>query len=97
MRVLLAGASGVIGRELLRLLTDQGNQVIALSRHPADEPSPAATWVASDALIKDDLLGALAPFRADGVISQLTALRNPRLDIGTCGRQISSAPSVRRT
>jgi nucleoside-diphosphate-sugar epimerase len=77
MRMLLAGASGVIGRELLRLLTDQGNQVIALSRHPVDEPSAAVTWVAADALIKDDLLGALAPYTADAVISQLTALRKP--------------------
>jgi nucleoside-diphosphate-sugar epimerase len=77
MQVLLAGASGVIGRVLLRLLTDQGHQVIALSRHPADESSPAVTWVAANALIKDDLLRALASFRADAVISQLTALRKP--------------------
>ena len=56
MRVLLAGASRVIGRVLLRLLTDQGHQVIALCRHPVDEPSPAVTWVAADALIKDDHL-----------------------------------------
>ena len=77
MRVLLAGASGVIGRVLLRLLTDQGHQVIALSRHPSDEQSPAVRWVAADALNKDDLLAALAPYRADAVISQLTALRKP--------------------
>jgi nucleoside-diphosphate-sugar epimerase len=77
MRVLVAGASGVIGRVLLRLLVDHGHQVIALSRHPADEPSPAVTWVAADALIKDELLEALAPFSADAVISQLTALRKP--------------------
>jgi nucleoside-diphosphate-sugar epimerase len=47
MGALLAGASGVIGRVLLRLLTDQGHQVIALSRHRAGALTPRRlpAWV----------------------------------------------------
>ncbi|GAA3123538.1 NAD-dependent epimerase/dehydratase family protein [Streptomyces rectiviolaceus] len=81
MRVLLAGATGAIGRPLTRALIASGHHVLALSR--SEESASAvrglgAEPVRADALDRDELLGAVAGLRADGVIHQLTSLRKPR-------------------
>jgi uncharacterized protein YbjT (DUF2867 family) len=47
--IVVTGATGTIGRELLRLLAAQGAEVKALSRNPPEaEALPGVTWVAAD-------------------------------------------------
>jgi nucleoside-diphosphate-sugar epimerase len=79
MRVLVAGATGVIGRPLVRELVAAGHQVMGLSRGPASgevltglgaEPIPA------DAMDRDCLLRAVQGRQADAVIHQATALKH---------------------
>lgn len=48
-RILLTGASGFLGREVLRRLLDAGNEVVAVSRHPSPAAVPAGViQVAAD-------------------------------------------------
>lgn len=61
MRVVIAGASGFVGRQLAPLLAGAGHQVVALSRHP--DPERAAEGVepvAVDIADRDQLEKALA-------------------------------------
>ena len=53
VRVLVAGASGVIGRQLVPLLGAAGHEVIALSRSPQE--TPGVRSVAADALDRQAL------------------------------------------
>jgi uncharacterized protein YbjT (DUF2867 family) len=47
--IVVTGATGTIGRELLRLLAAQGAEVKALSRNPPDaETLPGVSWVAAE-------------------------------------------------
>lgn len=47
--IIVLGATGTIGRELVRLLSERGRSVRALSRHPEEEAAlPGVTWVAAD-------------------------------------------------
>jgi uncharacterized protein YbjT (DUF2867 family) len=48
MRILLAGATGVIGRQAVPVLAAAGHQVVGLARTPARLPD--AEVVAADAL-----------------------------------------------
>lgn len=47
-RVLLTGASGFIGRQLLDRLTENGEDVTAVCRTPPDDVSGDATWIAGN-------------------------------------------------
>ncbi|HEY6404429.1 MAG TPA: NAD-dependent epimerase/dehydratase family protein, partial [Blastocatellia bacterium] len=38
MKILVTGATGLIGRSLCRSLIDEGHQVVALSRRPPTAP-----------------------------------------------------------
>jgi nucleoside-diphosphate-sugar epimerase len=75
MRVLLAGASGAIGRFLVPQLIAAKHEVIALTRTPGSLASTGATEVVADILDRPALLAALAGMRADAVIHQGTALK----------------------
>jgi nucleoside-diphosphate-sugar epimerase len=79
MRVLVAGASGVVGRPLVDGLLANGHDVIALSRRPSagSQPRRGVTEVTANAFIAEDLFRALANERADAVVSELTALKKP--------------------
>jgi uncharacterized protein YbjT (DUF2867 family) len=80
MRVLIAGATGAIGRPLVSALTEAGHQVLALTRN-ARATIPGATTVVADVLNRDDLLRAVEGHSADVVIHQLTALsKAPAMD-----------------
>ncbi|WP_067824845.1 NAD-dependent epimerase/dehydratase family protein [Actinomadura kijaniata] len=76
MRVLLAGATGAIGRPLLEELRAAGHEVLALTRKPAAQV-PGARLVVADVLDRDALLRAVEGISADVVIHQLTALSKP--------------------
>jgi nucleoside-diphosphate-sugar epimerase len=77
MRIFVAGASGVIGRQLLPLLLQDGHQVVALTRSPARVDSLQAAGaepVVADALDAEALADAVVLARPDLVIHQLTSL-----------------------
>ncbi|WP_280890828.1 NAD(P)-dependent oxidoreductase [Streptomyces sp. LBL] len=66
--VLLAGASGVLGRHLTHALTEAGHQVTGLGRGPR-------SGIRADLLDRDALLRAVDGHRFDTVIHAATALR----------------------
>jgi nucleoside-diphosphate-sugar epimerase len=72
MRVLVAGASGVIGRQLVPLLSASGHEVIALSR--SARATSGARWVAADALDRPALTRAVRDAAPDAVVNLLTAI-----------------------
>lgn len=79
MRILLAGASGVIGRSILTRLNEAGYEVIGLvhSERGAElARSFGATSLRADALDREALLAALKGHSADVVVHQLTGYRN---------------------
>jgi nucleoside-diphosphate-sugar epimerase len=75
MKVLLAGASGAIGRYLVPQLIEAKHQVIGITRTPGSLASTGASEVVADVLDRNSLLAALEGVRADAVIHQLTSLR----------------------
>lgn len=59
--ILLTGATGTIGQELLRLLSRKDVDVLALSRNPPrDQDLPGVTWVKADLAERDALPDILA-------------------------------------
>ncbi|GGB22356.1 epimerase [Flexivirga endophytica] len=80
MRVLLAGATGAVGRPLTTALQLAGHEVVALTRDPARADGMTergVTPVIADALDRDALLRAADGVSFDAVVHQLTALRKP--------------------
>lgn len=77
MRVLVAGATGALGRPLVRLLVASGHEVVGLTRRPERVRQLAALGargVVADALDGDALCRALAEARPTAVVHLLTAL-----------------------
>jgi nucleoside-diphosphate-sugar epimerase len=68
MRVLVAGATGVIGASLVPLLRAAGHDVVAMSRRPA------AGDVAADALDREAVRRAVRDAAPDVVVNMLTAI-----------------------
>jgi nucleoside-diphosphate-sugar epimerase len=73
MKVLIAGATGAVGRPLVRMLAEGGHEVFALTR--SRRPVPGATSVVADAMDRTNLLAAVDGLRLDAVVHQLTALK----------------------
>lgn len=79
MRVIVAGASGAIGRVLVAELRRSGHEVIGLSRSAAGArllTELGARPVIADVLDREGLLRALDGVTADAVIHEATALKN---------------------
>ena len=77
MRVLVTGATGVIGRRLTPLLASSGHEVIALTRRSAPGPTgPArdARAVIGDLLDRDHVVRAVRTVRPDAVVHMATAI-----------------------
>src|SRR5262245_52189985 len=77
MRILIAGASGAIGRPLVRRLRANQHEVFALTRSP--DSAPALREIGVEAVIADALdaaavKAAVGRIRPDAVINELTAL-----------------------
>ena len=75
MRVLLAGATGVIGRQAIPILTAAGHQVTGLARAPARLTD--AEVVAADALDATAVAGAVRWAAPDVIVHMLTAIPDP--------------------
>lgn len=59
--IVVTGATGKIGRELVRLLAERGEAVRALARHPArEEVLPGVEWVAGDLARRERLAPVFA-------------------------------------
>ncbi|WP_406369404.1 NAD(P)-dependent oxidoreductase [Streptomyces sp. NBC_00647] len=70
--ILLAGASGVLGRHITRALTEAGHRVTGLGRSPAND-------IQADLMDRDALLRAVDGQHYDTVVLAATALRKPPL------------------
>lgn len=77
MRVFIAGATGVVGRQLVPLLVRRGHQVIATGRAAAKlaiVKAAGATPVQVDGLDREAVLRAVVAARPDVVVHQMTSL-----------------------
>jgi nucleoside-diphosphate-sugar epimerase len=75
MRILLAGATGVIGRQAVPVLAAGGHQVTGLARTPTRLPD--AEVVAADALDPAAVQRALRAADPDVIVHMLTAIPDP--------------------
>ncbi|HEY5229758.1 MAG TPA: NAD(P)-dependent oxidoreductase, partial [Galbitalea sp.] len=74
MRVVLAGATGAIGRYLVPQLLAANHEVIGITRNEGSLAGSGAREIVADVLDRPALLAALDGVKADAVIHQLTAL-----------------------
>jgi nucleoside-diphosphate-sugar epimerase len=77
VKVFVAGASGVIGRPLVRQLVAAGHEVVGTARSPEKAKvvrEAGATPEACDALDREDVRRVMAEARPEVVINQLTKL-----------------------
>ena len=77
MRVLIAGATGAIGRPLIRCLNQKHHTVYALARSPKSArviTELGADPITADALDAASVKAAITQLQPDAVINQLTSL-----------------------
>ncbi|MFC4499347.1 MULTISPECIES: NAD-dependent epimerase/dehydratase family protein [Streptomyces] len=79
MRILVAGATGVVGHPLVGALRARGHRVSALVREESRAPD-ADDIVVADALDREAVLSAVSAARPEVVVHQLSALRLLRDD-----------------
>src|ERR1700704_1295516 len=97
MRIFLAGATGVIGTQLLPLLLADGHQVTGMTRSPHKADALRASG--ADAIVVDGLdaqavTEAVTAARPDAVIHQLTAIPQ-RLDARKIKRDFALTDRLR--
>ncbi|HMO54349.1 MAG TPA: complex I NDUFA9 subunit family protein [Tepidiformaceae bacterium] len=82
MNVVVAGGTGLLGREITKALLDAGHQVTVVSRsNPQNDPiDPRAAWVRADVTDPDTLVAALngAEVLVDAVQFPNSPIENPR-------------------
>ena len=79
MRVLVAGATGVMGKELVPRLVDAGHEVFAMIRRETDKAKASqlgAVPVFADALHRAEVEAAVRQAAPEVVVHQLTAIRH---------------------
>jgi len=82
MKVLIAGATGALGRPLVRALLDRGHTVDGITRTPGNAGALSAAGAApivADCMDRDALLVAVRGLQVDAVVHALTALKKPPL------------------
>jgi nucleoside-diphosphate-sugar epimerase len=97
MRVFVAGATGLIGRRLVRLLLDAGHEVSAIARseESAEELRGDGAGVAvADVFDDEQLRGTMAMTEPEVVIHQLTVLPD-RLDAVDAAERFAENDRVR--
>jgi nucleoside-diphosphate-sugar epimerase len=80
MKVLVAGATGAIGKQLVPRLIDDGHQVVAITRSESKRDqieAMGATPVVADVLDPDDVARVVAEAEPEVIIHELTALNRP--------------------
>ena len=80
MKVFVAGASGVLGRELVPQLVAQGHEVVAMTRSASKQDlvrSLGARPVVADALDPDAVAQVVASAEPEVIVHELTALSEP--------------------
>ncbi len=80
MKVFVAGATGVLGRQLVPLLAARGHEVVAMTRTASKQDlvrSLGARPVVADALDPDAVAQAVASADPEVIVHQLTALSGP--------------------
>ena len=98
MRIFLAGATGAVGRPLVRQLAAAGHQVIAVTRSPAKAAAlqqTGADAVVCDVYDRDRLTAAARDASPDAVVHQLTDLP-PAMDPGRLAEIYERNNRVRR-
>jgi nucleoside-diphosphate-sugar epimerase len=98
MRILVAGATGAIGRQLLPILVGAGHTVFGMVRSPdrGDAVTGAGAMpVVADALDRTAVLSAMRRARPEVVVHELTAIP-PRLDIRRFDREFALTNRLRR-
>ncbi len=81
MRILVAGATGAVGRRLVPLLVASGHHVIATTRTPDKVNrlrAEGAEAVVMDGLDSESVMKAVVASRPDAVVHQMTALASMR-------------------
>ena len=77
MRVFLAGASGVMGRELIPRLLADGHEVVGTTRTRGSLDGSGATEFVGDVRDRAAFIATASALQCDAVIHQLTAYRKP--------------------
>jgi len=97
MRILVAGATGAIGRRLLPLLVQAGHTVFGMTRSPhkwAMVSALGAEPIIADALNTADVMNAIRRTRPAVIIHELTAIPQS-LDVRRFAEQFASTNQLR--
>src|SRR5436305_9709006 len=98
-RILIAGATGEIGRRLTPALVEAGDEVFGLARSDASAErvrSMGATPVTGDALDRDAVMAAVAEARPEIVVHQLTAIPRDGVNPRRFGAAFAATNRLRR-
>ena len=98
MRIFLAGATGVIGRELLPLLIERGHEVVALTRREEEVPrlkSVGAEPAVADVFDAEGLRTVVVRAQPEAVVHELTDLPDI-FDPGRIAEQFAANNRIRR-
>jgi nucleoside-diphosphate-sugar epimerase len=77
MRILVAGATGALGKQLLPRLVSAGHEVVGMTRSPSKQDlvrELGATPAVADALVPEQVAAAVAEADPEVIVHQLTAL-----------------------